>query len=148
VQGKSVGRKTASFSRNGDLTGLWSGEYWYGGAGQPTPFTAHFVDADGSLTGTTLEPNTFADLGLAELSAMLRGSRGDLSVRFVKLYDPAPGVHQSPIAYSGTVDPNFTMIDGEWRIAGMHPGRFVLVRVSRGAEAEAVERAEEIVLQR
>ncbi|MEP7211361.1 MAG: hypothetical protein ABI740_11030 [Alphaproteobacteria bacterium] len=143
-----MGRRAASFSRDSDLTGLWSGEYWYGGAGQPTPFTAHFVDADGSLTGTTLEPNSFADPSLGELSATLRGSRGDLSVRFVKLYDPAPGVHQSPITYSGTVDANFTMIDGEWSIAGVHSGHFVLVRVSRGAQAEAIERAEEIVLQR
>jgi hypothetical protein len=30
----------------------------------------------------------------------------------------------------------------------MHSGRFVLVRVSRGAQAEAVERTAEIALQR
>jgi hypothetical protein len=143
-----VVRKTAEFSRDSDLTGLWSGEYWHGGAGKPTPFTAHFVDAGGSLSGTTLEPNTFADPNPGELSATLRGSRGDLSVRFVKLYDPAPGAHQSPITYTGAVDPHFTMMDGEWNIPGMHAGRFVLVRVSRGTQAEAVERAEEIALQR
>ena len=145
-----MSRKTAEFSSSSDLTGLWSGEYWYGGAGQPTPFTAHFVDTDGSLTGTTLEPNTFADPGLGELSATLRGARGDQSVRFVKLYDPAPGVHRSPIHYAGSVDAEFTMIDGGWSIAGAEggSGRFVLVRVSRGAQTEAVERKEEIALQR
>lgn len=150
AMGAAMGKKTAAFSRDSDLTGLWSGEYWYGGAGRPTPFTAHFVDAAGSLTGTTLEPNTFADPVVTELSATLRGARGDLSVRFAKLYDPAPGVHRSPIHYVGSVDPDLTVIDGEWSIAGAEggAGRFVLVRVSRGAQAESVERAEEIALQR
>lgn len=147
-----MGRKSATYSRDTDLTGLWSGEYWYGGTGQPTPFTAHFVDAGGALTGTTLEPNTFADPDLSELSATLRGSRGELSARFVKLYDPAPGVHQAPILYSGAIDPNFTMIDGEWSFGAVTgvggSGRFVLVRVSRGAVAEAVERVEEVALRR
>ena len=145
-----MSKKTAVFSGDCDLTGVWSGEYWYGGAGFPTPFTAHFVDADGSLTGTTLEPNTFADPGLTELSATLRGARGDLSVRFIKLYDPAPGAHRSPIHYAGTIDANFTMIDGEWSFGGggAHSGRFVLVRVSRGAQAIARETAETLNVQR
>ena len=131
-----MAKKPAAFSRDSDLTGLWSGEYWYGGAGIPTPFTAHFVEAEGSLTGTTLEPNTFADPGLVELSASLRGSRSDLSLRFVKLYDQAPGVHQRPIHYIGAIDPNFTMIDGEWSFGGgfSHSGRFVLMRISRASD--------------
>lgn len=129
-----------SFSRDSDLTGLWSGEYWYSGAGAPTPFSAHLVDSLGTITGTTLEPNTFAHPGLIELSADIAGTRGELSVRFTKLYHPAPGVHRDPIIYSGTVDPNFTMIDGEWRFDYGFSGRFVLVRVSRGAKAEEVKR--------
>lgn len=130
----------SAFSRDSDLTGLWSGEYWYNAGGQPTPFSAHIVDSLGTISGTTLEPNTFAHPGLIELSADISGSRGVLSVRFTKLYHAAPGVHRDPIIYSGTVDANFTMIDGEWRLANGFSGRFVLVRVSRGAKAAEVER--------
>lgn len=129
----------SSFSRDSDLTGLWSGEYWYG-TGNPVPFSAHIVDNLGTISGTTLEPNTFAHPGLIELSADISGTRGELSVRFNKLYHPAPGVHREPIVYSGTVDSNFTMIDGEWRLPGLS-GRFVLVRVSRGAQAAKAKRA-------
>jgi hypothetical protein len=135
-----VNTSPAQFSRDSDLTGLWSGEYWYAGFGHPTPFSAHIVDQAGNITGTTLEPNTFAHPGLIELSADISGARGELSVRFTKLYHPAPGAHRLPIFYSGTVDPNFTMIDGQWTFSepGDLHGRFVLVRVSRGAEAMAL----------
>lgn len=140
--------RSAVFSRNSDLTGLWSGEYWYNGGGRPTPFSAHVVDSLGTITGTTLEPNTFAHPGLIELSADINGSRGELSVRFSKLYHPAPGVHHEPILYSGSIDPNFTMIDGEWRIEGGFSGRFVLVRVSRGAQIAAETRETAVELRR
>ncbi len=137
-----------SFSRDSDLTGLWSGEYWFRDGGQPTPFSAHIVDSLGTLTGTTLEPNTFAHPGLVELSADISGARGELSVRFNKLYHPAPGVHREPIVYTGTVDSKFTMIDGEWRFSHGFSGRFVLVRVSRGAQAEEVTREVELEVRR
>ncbi|MDZ4760693.1 MAG: hypothetical protein SGJ21_06435 [Alphaproteobacteria bacterium] len=142
--------KQHAFSREGNLTGLWSGEYWYGGVSFPTPFSAHFIDADGSLTGTTLEPQVFGDHGRVELSASLTGWRGDLSVRFTKLYDPAPDTHAHPIFYSGTVDAKFTLIDGDWNFGRADPaaGRFVLVRVSRGAKAEMAEASAVIALRR
>lgn len=137
----------AAFSRDSDLTGLWSGEYWYG-TGNPVPFSAHIIDSLGTLTGTTLEPNTFAHPGLIELSADISGTRGELSVRFNKLYHPAPGVHREPIVYTGAVDSKFTMIDGEWRVSRGFSGRFVLVRVSRGAQAEEVVREVELEVRR
>jgi hypothetical protein len=142
--------KTAVYSRDTDLTGLWSGEYWYDAVAQRTPFTAHFIDADGSLSGTTLEPATFG-AGPGDLSAVINGARGELTVRFTKLYDPAPGVHAHPIFYDGTVDPNFTMIEGGWTLSDGHgrmTGRFVLVRVSRGVQAETREVAEELDVRR
>ena len=42
------------------------------------------------------------------------------------------------------------MIDGDWRFSDGFSGRFVLVRASRGAKAEAVERkvAEPVVVKR
>ena len=140
--------KSPMFSRESDLTGLWSGEYWHVGYPQPpVPFSAHIVDTAGNISGTTLEPNTVAHPGLIELSADINGARGELSVRFTKLYHPAPGVLREAILYSGTIDPNFTMIDGEWRIDGMS-GRFVLVRVSHGAKAAEVKREAALQLKR
>jgi hypothetical protein len=136
---------TALFSRAGDLTGLWSGEYWFSAGGPPTPFSAHLVDTAGNITGTTLEPNTFAHPGLIELGADFCGTRGELSVRLIKLYHPAPGVHREPIFHSGIVDHNFSMLDGEWACANAptFAGRFVLVRVSRGIQAvQTRQRAE------
>lgn len=132
-----------AFSRDTDLTGLWTGEYWYGEGAARTPFVAHLIETGGGLSGTTLEPNRFAQAADMELSASLDGARGDLSVRFTKVYDPAPGVTLLPIFYSGTVDAGLTVMEGEWSFnRPKHAqGRFVLVRVSRGAAVAAVETA-------
>jgi hypothetical protein len=144
-----VASNATQFSRNSDLTGLWSGEYWHAGAANPVPFSAHIVDTAGNITGTTLEPNTFAHPGLIELSAGIEGARGELSVRFTKIYHAAPGVRRDPIFYSGAVDAAFTMIDGQWTfLDGSVSGRFVLVRVSRGPRVEAVEHEAELELKR
>jgi hypothetical protein len=131
-----MGTKIA-FSRDTDLTGVWSGEYWYGAGGRTTPFTAHIIETGGSLTGTTLEPATFGSPGLTELSADIAGSRGELMVRFTKLYHSAQGVHRDPISYAGTVNDKLTHIDGDWRLPSGFSGRFILVRASRGAKARA-----------
>jgi hypothetical protein len=140
----------SAFSHDSDLTGLWSGEYWYAGVSFPTPFTAHIIDTAGSISGTTLEPNTFANPGLSELSADIDGARGALSVRFTKLYHRAPGVHQMPVFYAGVVDEKFTMIDGDWTFhkPSEVTGRFVLVRVSRGSVAAAEAHAAAEVVRR
>ncbi|MEZ6031400.1 MAG: hypothetical protein R3C46_16870 [Hyphomonadaceae bacterium] len=138
----------STFSRESDLTGLWSGEYWYGHTARPTPFSAHIIDSGGTISGTTLEPATFGSPHLIELSADISGSRGDLTVRFTKIYHPAPGVHRLPIYYSGTVDEKLTLIDGDWRFPDGFSGRFVLVRASRGAKAEAEKRAVELEMKR
>jgi hypothetical protein len=132
--------ETVAFSRDTDLTGLWSGEYWYGAGAMPTPFSAHIIDSGGSITGTTLEPATFGAPGLTELSADISGARGALTVRFTKIYHPAPGVGRHAIIYTGTVDERFTLIDGDWRTGGT-AGRFVLVRASRGVQALTRERS-------
>lgn len=135
-----MGGRVFAFSRDTDLTGLWSGEYWYAGVSYPTPFTAHLIDSGGELSGTTLEPNRFASGAPAELSAVIDGARSDLSVRFTKVYDAAPGVHRLPIHYSGSVDASFTLIDGGWTFArpSYPEGRFILVRVTRRAAAATV----------
>lgn len=129
------------FSRDDNLTGFWSGEYWYAGVTSPTPFSAHIADAAGSVSGTTLEPATFGAPGLTELSADITGSRTGLMLAFIKIYHPAPGVHRNPIHYSGALDAKFTVIEGDWRFADGFSGRFILTRASRGAKAAARRRA-------
>lgn len=137
-----------AFSRDTDLTGVWSGAYWYGGASMPTPFTAHIIETGGSLSGTTLEPATFGAPGLTELSADIKGARGGLNVNFTKVYHPAPGVHRDPIAYSGVVDAKLTSIEGDWRLPGGFSGSFVLVRASRGVKAKRAKKAATLEIRR
>lgn len=137
-----------AFSRDTDLTGVWSGEYWYRGTARPTPFTAHIIETGGSFTGTTLEPATFGSPGLTELSADISGTRGELLVRFTKLYHAAQGVHRDPISYAGTVDEKLTTIDGDWRLPNGYSGRFVLYRASHGAKAATAKKTATLEIKR
>ncbi len=136
------------FSRDSDLTGFWSGEYWYDATISPTPFSAHLEDISGALTGTTLEPATFGAPGLTELSADIKGGRSGPSLYFTKVYHPAGGVHRHAIHYSGISNDKFTQIDGEWRFPQGFSGRFVMYRASFGAKAAAEKRKVAIVLKR
>lgn len=137
-----------AFSRETDLTGVWSGAYWYGASGMPTPFTAHIIDMGGSLSGTTLEPATFGSAGLSELSADITGGRGALTVLFTKLYHLAQGVHRDPISYAGTVDEKLTSIEGGWRLPSGFSGQFVLVRASRGVKAKRAKKSVALEIRR
>jgi hypothetical protein len=128
----------------GNLTGYWSGSFSYVGGEGPTPFSAHISDISGSISGTTLEPNTFAKGPLKELSADIMGAANGHSVSFVKRYHRGPGVHRNPIYYSGTTDAKFTRIEGTWRFNNGFSGTFVMIRASGGAKAVAKEREEAV----
>src|SRR5262249_1391451 len=83
-KGSSGLARSGGFSRDTDLTGVWSGEYWYdAGAGLRTGFAAHLIETAGSLEGTTLERVG----GAGELSACLVGSHDGADVAFTKVYD-------------------------------------------------------------
>lgn len=131
-------------SRDSDLTGYWSGEYWYDTTSNPTPFSAHLTDTSGSLTGTTLERVNLGS-GDTELSAELAGGRSGPTLYFTKVYHPKRGLRFDPIQYSGTSNDKFTVIEGDWRIATGLSGRFVMYRASFGAKAEV--KREAVVLQ-
>lgn len=131
----------SGLSRDSDLTGYWSGEYWYDATISPTPFSAHINDTAGDITGTTLEPATFGAPGLTELSADLRGGRSGPNIYFTKVYQPASGVHRDPIHYSGITNDKFTQIEGDWRFPDGFSGRFVMYRASFAAKAKAKKRA-------
>lgn len=124
-----------------DLTGYWAGSFSYAGGDGPTPFSAHISDISGSISGTTLEPNTFARGPLTELSADIMGACNGHSVGFVKRYHAGPGVHRDPIYYSGEADANFTRIEGTWRFADGFSGAFVMTRASGNAKVRAKKSA-------
>jgi hypothetical protein len=130
-------------SRNTNLSGYWSGEYWYeDGLGPRTPFAAHISETGGSFDGTTLEPATFG-IGQSELSACISGAREGATVGFTKRYDPAPGLHQQPIRYSGTANADLTVIEGDWILydGGFLRGGFRMRRGSPGAKAARKRKA-------
>lgn len=124
-----------------NLSGYWSGEYTYVHTRPPTPFNVFLDDCDGALTGTTLEPNTFADPSLDELSATISGERRGASVLFDKLYEPGSGVHRETVHYRGEANDDFTLIEGEWNFGrpGRPHGAFRLTRSSGGANENVVE---------
>ncbi len=137
-------RSGFELSRDCDLTGYWSGEYWYDTTNNPTPFSAHLAETAGALTGTTLEHVNLGPGG-TELSANLAGSRSGPSLYFTKIYQPKRGFRFNPIQYSGTSNDKFTVIQGGWRIPGSLAGHFIMHRASFGAKAEV--KREAIVLQ-
>lgn len=139
-----------SFPPYTDLTGYWSGEYWYENvAGPRTSFAAHISETGGSFDGTTLEADIFDDLP-GEISASIAGVRGSSDVSFTKRYDPHPhpDVHEFPIFYAGVVNSDLTVIEGDRSIPayGHWRGGFHMRRGSTGSKASITRKAKEPVL--
>lgn len=107
---------------NTSLSGHWSGAYAYSSGAGRVPFVAHFEEAEGRLTGSTIEPNTFADPSLEELTASIHGERHGAVVEFVKQYDLPAGGHDHPIFYAGVLDASGDRIEGRWRFPELGPG--------------------------
>jgi hypothetical protein len=127
-----------------DLTGYWSGEYWYdGGHGTLAQFAAHITDAAGRLDGTTLESMRLGR-GLVELSACIDGSRNGAVVQFIKRYDAGQRIHREPIFYAGELNADLTVIEGRWTLKELifrMNGGFRMQRGSQGAKAAVTRKA-------
>jgi hypothetical protein len=134
--------------RESNLSGVWTGEYWYGAGADRTQFVAHIVETAGSLAGTTLEPASFVASG--ELSAVLTGVRDGYDVSFTKTYDAAIELGAAPIAYSGAADGALAVIEGEWRLLERNPlrGGFVVRRLSQAKESAKREVADTLTVVR
>jgi len=134
--------------RHSDLTGYWSGEYWYDdGIGSLAQFAAHINDAAASFDGTTLETVNFG-AGRKELTASISGSRDGANVEFIKRYDAGQRVHRQPIFYAGLLNADLTLIEGLWALSdriGRVTGGFRMQRGSSGAKAAVKREAEEPV---
>ena len=117
------------------LTGVWSGEYWYGAGTERTKFAANLLETAGSLAGTTLEPAPPSISSNGELGADLTGFRDGQDVRFTKVYSTATK-RLAPIAYLGLVDLDLQVIEGGWRIGGVFSvrGGFIMRRLTLSKE--------------
>ncbi len=123
------------------MSGLWSGVYFYG-SGEAVPFSAWIEDLDGALSGTTLEPNTFAPTSAEELEASLSGTRLGTAVEFNKIYAPSTGIVQPPLIYRGQANTDFTEVTGQWKFAGWSSvsGGFKLSRL-KSSKAVVTEKS-------
>jgi hypothetical protein len=129
-------------ARRIDLSGLWLGSFSYpNGEGPTTPFMAKLIDAGGSLSGETVEPNTVGRSS-ETLEAFIAGTRSGAAVDFIKTYDGASDCAHS-VDYVGRLSEDGNRIAGVWSMGGMD-GTFEMYREAVweekvGEEAEVVE---------
>ncbi|MBA1140425.1 hypothetical protein [Mesorhizobium neociceri] len=126
-------------SRN--LTGVWSGRYFYPRELEPVSFVATLIETATSLTGATHEPAGPATAAVRY--ATLQGQRDGNSVSFIKTYDIA-GSSVDPIHYSGILNGDATEIEGTWRIPGNWSGKFLMIRSPGKVAAVARKVAERV----
>jgi hypothetical protein len=101
-----------------DLSGRWTGMFSYPHSAPPTQFEATLHDANGVLTGETVEPD-LVDPGLTR-RACLDGRRDDYDI----------------VAYEGEVAADGVEIHGRWTIPGIWSGTFLMIRDAGATVAE------------
>lgn len=125
-----------------DLTGRWSGVYFYPVDPDwnpdddlpPTPFTADLKDAGGRVTGTTLEPDVLGPPGSPPIPATIEGERMGTRLDFTKFPDGGGQTHS--IDYHGDISADGNVVSGDWIIHGDWSGTFRMQRRVVTAEAE------------
>lgn len=127
-----------------DLTGFWSGSYWYYEHGQPVvPFLANLDENGGHLSGTISEPDSHFGTNV-RIEAFVIGRREAMRVTFAKTYDGAgPMAHR--VDYTGTLSDDAKTIRGSWYFAGLW-GAFSMTRELLEAEEETEHRADTKIL--
>jgi len=108
-----------------NLTGVWSGRYFYPRELAPVSFVATLIETATRLAGTTHEPAGPATDAVRYAS--LQGQRDGNAVSFIKTYDIS-GSNVDPIHYSGILNGDATEIEGTWRIHGSWSGKFLMIR--------------------
>ena len=119
------------------ISGLWSGKYWYSKSCMQIPstvaFSAHLLEEAESISGKTLEPNTFVLSEFSELAAEIDGKRSGKQIAFDKHYSEIPGLSDYDVCYSGMIEEDDSRMSGTWKIKTesiLLDGGFELVRVS------------------
>ena len=132
-----------------DLTGRWTGVYFYPTDPvqnpfddcPPTPFTAELRDMAGIVTGTTSEPDVM--YGNADIPSVIDGSHDGSTLRFVKFSEAREGFEDA-INYGGAISKDGLTIDGGWSIPGGWSGTFRMQRQSGAAASREAEAADSI----
>jgi hypothetical protein len=127
-----------------DVTGFWTGSYWYYEHGQPSvPFLANLDEQGGRLSGSISEPDLHFQTG-NRLEAMVVGEREGMRVAFAKAYDGAgPFAHR--VDYTGSLSDDGRTIRGSWYLSGTW-GAFEMSRELLELEEPAEDRIEVPIL--
>jgi hypothetical protein len=128
-----------------DLTGSWTGVYFYPtdsiynpfDSFPPTPFEAELTQVGSRVSGRTLEPDMLSGAGAPDIPAVLEGHFGDGVLVFTKFAEG--GGHVDPILYEGLVSADGDEIAGTWTIKDDWSGLFRMQRRVVSTET-AVER--------
>ncbi|MDD2705969.1 MAG: hypothetical protein PHU07_11650 [Acidocella sp.] len=125
-----------------NLTGLWQGQFSYlSNRFAPEFFTANLLEGLNFIGGSILEIVVNGKSAGMRFYASVSGKREGSSVIFTKIYETAPRSHQ--VYYSGTVNDDFTEIEGTWTIRSNWSGRFLMIRNNgqvQGVYMRSVER--------
>lgn len=95
------------------LTGAWRGTYAYSDGRPGVPFDWVLTESDGTLSGISVEDNTFDARGGTQ-SAMLAGTRRGDAFRLTKTYDGRAGASHG-VVYEGRIEGE--VVRGTWHIA-------------------------------
>ena len=125
----------ASTSDDGkDLSGAWSGAYFYSGYPESVSFVALLIDAGTQLSGSIHEYEGVISERRILLHATVDGRHNGSTVSFLKTYDGTGGWKHS-VGYDGSVNGDASEIEGQWYVDG-HSGRFIMIRAGATEEAE------------
>ena len=97
---------------NSTISGVWSGRFSRENeSSEAVAYSAWLTIINGRLSGSILEPNTFAEGMGDELDATLRGRVDGNEVIFLKTYQ---GIDQEPVYYEGEIVDDGKRIVGRW----------------------------------
>ncbi len=125
-----------------NLSGFWSGHYWYDDAlDADAAFMMVLRDDGAKFSGEITEPNM---VGVSSdfLKAMVTGTRSGLSVEFAKVYDGASDLAHR-VDYFGVLSEDGLELTGHWLLEEFSGG-FVASRAALPEEVEEMETAESI----
>lgn len=128
-----------------NMTGLWTGQYWYAEPWEPpTGFVATISDNGGLLAGTTTEPSDVLT-GIDE-RADIRGAREGTDVSFRKYYD-GDGAYGHTVIYRGTLSRDGRQVEGQWLLDSISGG-FLMVRDLQALAEEEIVKFTEVEIHR
>jgi hypothetical protein len=100
-----------------NLTGFWTGTYWYYDHFRPVvPFLANVDEQGAKLTGSISEPDLEMQTS-DRVEAFLVGEREGKRVAFAKVYDGA-GPYAHRVDYTGSLSDDGKTVKGTWHLSG------------------------------